>query len=135
MGPGVGDALLVGLPGLVLLAVLWGISVALKPRHHGLSDAERYQRELAVRSAAHHAEQVRAAMAARARIAASTKPSQNEQQQAQQDHILPSGQLTPQLVLQLQAMVRSGQKVEAIKLLRRATHADLSSARNYIERL
>lgn len=135
MGPGVGDALLVGLPGLILLAVLWGVSVALKPRDHGLSDAERYQKELAVRSAAHHAAQVQAAMEARARINASTKPSQNEQQAAQQTHILPSGQLTPQLVLQLQAMVRSGQKIEAIKLLRRATHADLSSAKNYIDRL
>jgi ribosomal protein L7/L12 len=32
-------------------------------------------------------------------------------------------------------MARSGQRVEAIKLLRQATHLDLSTAKNYIERL
>jgi ribosomal protein L7/L12 len=32
-------------------------------------------------------------------------------------------------------MVRSGQKVQAIKLLRQATQSDLATAKKYIERL
>ncbi|MBT2513771.1 hypothetical protein J7E82_09605 [Arthrobacter sp. ISL-30] len=153
-----GDVLLVGFPALVLLAVLWAVSAALKPRDHGLSDAERYQRELAARSAAHQAAQTQAALAARAKMEASTRHRDAEQRHQQnpqahsvsgqlaafapggtpsghQGNILPNGQLNPQLALQLRAMVRSGQKVQAVKLLRQATHVDLSTAKNYIDRL
>jgi hypothetical protein len=56
-----GDVLLVILPALILAAVLWAVATALKPRDSGISDAERYQLELAVRSQAHYAAQVRAA--------------------------------------------------------------------------
>ena len=62
-----GDVLLVILPALILAAVLWAFATALKPRDFGMSDAERYQHELAVRSQAHYAAQVQAATAARAR--------------------------------------------------------------------
>ncbi|WP_035743419.1 hypothetical protein [Arthrobacter sp. MA-N2] len=159
MGFTVGDALLVAMPVVILVALIWGLTAAFKPRNTGLSDAERYQRELAARSAAHQAAQVQTATAARARIDASTKPSQNAQQQSQQDSqsraalqaqlgtgsgigqagynssILPNGQLNPQFALQLQGMVRSGQKIQAIKLLRHETHSDLLTAKNYIDRL
>src|SRR5213592_4237831 len=118
-----GDVLLVILPALILAAVLWAVATALKPRNFGISDAERYQLELAVRSQAHYAAQVQAATAARARVDASTRPSQNEQQQSQQaEHalaslrahngsvpasghsgyhgpVLPGGQLNPQFAL------------------------------------
>ncbi|MDR6504507.1 hypothetical protein [Arthrobacter oryzae] len=154
-----GDVVIVILPAVILVAVIWAVTTALKPRDTGISDAERYQMELALRSQAHYAAQVRAATAARARVDASTRPSQNEQQQSQQaDHaraalraeagsspavgmhgyqgpVLPGGQLNPQFALQLQSMARSGQKLQAIKMLRQATHSDLLTAKNYVDRL
>lgn len=154
-----GDVVIVILPALILAGVLWAVSTALKPRNFGISDAERYQLELAVRSRAHYEAQVKAAMAARARVDAATRPSQNEQQQSQQaEHaraasrsgggpfsdraqpgypgaVLPGGQLSPQFTLQLQALTRSGHKVQAIKLLRQATRSDLLTAKNYVDRL
>lgn len=154
-----GDVLLVILPALILAAVLWAFATALRPRNSGMSDAERYQQELAVRSQAHYAAQVQAATAARARVDAVTRPSQNEQQQSQQadharralhaqlgsapaaghpgyqGHVLPGGQLNPQLTLQLQSMARDGKKLQAIKLLRQTTHSDLLTAKKYVDRL
>ncbi|MCU1515664.1 MAG: hypothetical protein JWQ75_385 [Pseudarthrobacter sp.] len=143
------------LPAVVLGAVIWGLLTALSPRDSGISDAERYQQDLAMRSAEHYAAQVRAATAARARLDANTRPSQNEQQQTQQeDHAraamraqavsvpgqygfgaLPGGQVNPQLLLQLQSMARGGQKLQAIKLLRQATRVDLATAKKYVDRL
>ena len=129
-----GDALIVAVPVVILLMVIWAVNQAFKPRDFGISDAERYQRDLARRSAAHQAEQVKAALAARARTtAASTLPKQN-----QPDHppaVLPNGQLNPDLVRQLQSLARNGQKIQAIKLLRDYTRADLLTAKNYIDRL
>ena len=150
-----GEILMVLLPAIILVAVLWALSTALRPRDSGVSDAERYQLDLAMRSAEHYAAQVRAATAARARVDANTRPSQNEQQQSQQeDHAraalraqagagagqygytaLPGGQLNPQFALQLQSMARNGQKLQAIKLLRQATHSDLATAKKYVDRL
>jgi ribosomal protein L7/L12 len=154
-----GDVLLVILPALILAAVLWAVVTALKPRDFGISDAERYQLELAVRSQAHYAAQVQAATAARARVDAATRPSQNEQQQSQQaEHaraslraqtgsapasgqpgyqgpVLPGGQLNPQFALQLQSLARNGKKIQAVRLLRQATHSDLLTAKNYVDRL
>ena len=154
-----GDVLIVILPALILAGVLWAVAAALKPRNFGISDAERYQLELAMRSRAHYEAQVKAATAARARVDAATRPSQNEQQQSQQaEHaraalqggrgpfsdrtqpgypgaVLPGGQLNPQFTLQLQALARSGHKVQAIKLLRQATHSDRLTAKNYVDRL
>lgn len=150
-----GDILMVLLPAGVLAAVIWAFTTALRPRDSGTSDAEKYQQDLARRSAAHYAEQVRVATAARARLDASTRPSQNEQQQSQQqDHAraarhaqslagtaqygytaLPGGRLDPQLALQLQTMANSGHKIRAIKLLRQATQTDLATAKKYIDRL
>lgn len=149
MGTNLGDLLLIALPLIVLLALLWALSAALKPRDTGISEAERYQRELAARSAAHQASQVQAALAARAKIEASTQPSQNRAQTQQsgasqqaanhgaQKHpaVLPNGQLNPQLAFELQNLVRNGQKIQAIKVLREATHSDLLTAKNYIDRL
>ncbi|MGO4230535.1 hypothetical protein AB4Y72_16940 [Arthrobacter sp. YAF34] len=153
-----GDVLLVILPALILTAVLCAVATALKPRNFGISEAERYQRELAVKSQAHYAAQVQAAVAARARVEATTRPSQNSQQQSQQeDHArtaqlarsastaptrtgpgdaLPAfGLLGPQLLLELQSLARSGHKLKATRLLRQSTHSDLKSAKNYIDRL
>jgi ribosomal protein L7/L12 len=150
-----GEILMVLLPALILVAVLWGLATALRPRDSGISEAERYQQDLALRSAEHYASQVRAATAARARVDANTRPSQNEQQQSQQeDHAraalqaqagsgsgqygylsLPGGQLNPQLSQQLQSMARNGQKIQAVKLLRQATHSDLATAKKYVDRL
>ncbi|WP_120521817.1 hypothetical protein [Arthrobacter celericrescens] len=155
-----GDALIVAVPVVILLMVLWGVNQAFKPRDFGISDAERYQRELARRSAAHQAEQVQAALAARARAtasttsAASTLPRQNQpnhpERRAPQgpvapktgapasgrlQAVLPDGQLNPDFVRQLQSLARNGQKIQAIKLLRDYTRADLLTAKNYIDRL
>ncbi len=154
-----GDVLTIVLPLLILVGLLWALTAAFKPRDTGLSDAERYQRELAARSAAHQAAQVQAALALRSRIEASTKPSQNaasQNEQAQhhkasiqaqngpshtpgrpnqQPAVLPNGELNPQLAFELQNLVRSGKKIEAIKVLRQATHSDLLTAKNYVDRL
>ena len=149
MGNNLGDLLLTALPLVVLIGLLWALSAALRPRDTGVSDAERYQRELAARSAAHQASQVKAALAARARIEASTQPSQNRAQTTQhgaatqatgstgrgQAAVLPNGQLNPQLAFEIQNLVRNGQKIQAIKMLRQATHSDLMTAKNYIDRL
>jgi len=153
-----GDVLLVMLPALILAAVLWAATTALKPRNSGISDAERYQHELAVKSQAHYAAQVQSALAARASIEASIRPSQNSQQQSQQedhartaallvrnasapaggrhgDDLLATGHLTPQLFLELQSLARSGHKAKATRLLRQSTHSDHQTAKNYVERL
>ena len=154
-----GEVLLVMLPALILAAVLWAVTTALKPRNFGISDAERYQQELAIKSQAHYAAQVRAAVASRARIEATTRPSQNSQQEAQQaDHasaallarslsgpggtrssheeaMLAVGHLSPQLLLQLQSLARSGHKFKAARLLRQSTHTDHKTAKNYVDRL
>ena len=153
-----GDVLLVMLPALILTAVLWAVATALKPRNFGISEAERYQRELAVKSQAHYAAQVQAAVAARARVEAATRPSQNSQQQTQQadharsaqlartastavgtgghaDTLYAVGHLNPQLLLELQSLARSGHKLKATRLLRQSTHSDLRSAKNYVDRL
>ncbi|MFF1829854.1 hypothetical protein [Paenarthrobacter sp. NPDC058040] len=149
MGNNLGDLLLTALPLVVLIGLLWALSAALRPRDTGVSDAERYQRELAARSAAHQASQVKAALAARARIEASTQPSQNRAQTTQhgagtqstgstvrgQAAVLPNGQLNPQLAFEIQNLVRSGQKIQAIKMLGQATHSDLMTAKNYVDRL
>jgi hypothetical protein len=158
-----GDVLTVLVPALILAAALWALATALKPRDGGMSDADRYQLDLARRSQAHYAAQVQAAMAARARLEAAALPSQNRQQQIQQhDHrqTLPPGHpghdpsrhadyphgsypaalatgttLNPQLALQLQTLVRNGQKLQAIRLLRQATHSNLLTAKQYVDRL
>ncbi|UUL76851.1 hypothetical protein NG819_03715 [Pseudarthrobacter sp. Fe7] len=88
-----GDLLLVLLPAIVLVALMWGVATALRPRDGGTSEAGKYQRELAERSARHYAAQVQAATAARARLEAATHPSQNAQQYSQQqEHIRAAGQ-------------------------------------------
>ncbi|MBN9129267.1 MAG: hypothetical protein J0I04_06395 [Paenarthrobacter ureafaciens] len=150
MGNNLGDLLLTALPLVILIGLLWAVSTALRPRDTGVSEAERYQRELASRSAAHQASQIQAALAQRARIEASAQPSQNRSRDArpapgaqaanstargQQPAVLPNGQLSPQLAFELQNLVRSGQKIQAIKVLRQATHSDLITAKNYIDRL
>ena len=135
-----GDVLTVLVPALVLAAALWAFATALKPRDGGMSDADRYQLDLARRSQAHYAAQVQAAMAARARMEAAALPSQNRQQQIQQQHqhpaaLAPGATLDPQLALQLQTLVRNGQKLQAIRLLRQATHSNLLTAKQYVDRL
>ena len=150
-----GDILIVLLPAIILGAVIWALTTALRPRDSGTSDAEKYQQDLARRSAEHYAEQVRVATAARARLEAKTRPSQNEQQQLQQEGnaraaqraqsgtaaghhghpAAPGAQLEPQLALQLQTLARNGHKIEAIKLLRQATQTDLATAKEYVDRL
>ncbi|SEQ51876.1 MULTISPECIES: hypothetical protein [Micrococcaceae] len=74
-----GELLLVLLPAIVLVALIWGLITALRPRDSGISDAEKYQRDLAERSAQHYAAQVQAATAARAQLERITRPSQNTQ--------------------------------------------------------
>ncbi|MDQ0862606.1 hypothetical protein [Arthrobacter globiformis] len=135
-----GDVLTVLVPALVLAAALWALATALKPRDGGMSDADRYQLDLARRSQAHYAAQVQAAMAARARIEAAALPSQNRQQQIQQQNqhpaaLGPGTMLNPQLALELQTLVRNGQKLQAIRLLRQATHSNLLTAKQYVDRL
>ncbi|TLM83919.1 hypothetical protein FDW83_08015 [Pseudarthrobacter sp. NamE2] len=75
-----GELLLVLLPAIILVALIWGLMTALSPRDAGMSDAEKYQRDLAERSARHYAAQVEAATAARARIEARTHRSPNAPQ-------------------------------------------------------
>ncbi|MET4591952.1 hypothetical protein [Arthrobacter sp. 754] len=150
-----GDILMMLLPAIILGGVIWALSTALRPRDSGISDAEKYQQDLARRSAEHYAEQVRVATAARARLEANTRPSQNEQQQSQQEDNARAarraqsitvsghhghasafgGQLNPQLALQLKTLAGNGHKIEAIKLLRQATQTDLATAKEYVDRL
>lgn len=157
-----GDVLTVLVPALILAAALWAFATALKPRDGGMSDADRYQLELARRSQAHYAAQVRAALAARARMEAAALPSQNRQFQHHeplQQHgppghpghdpgrdsdnpqrsdlaaVLTGTTVNPQLALQLQALVRNGQKFQAIRLLREATHSNLLTAKQFVDRL
>jgi hypothetical protein len=80
-----GELLLVLLPAIVLVALLWGLFTALSPRDSGMSDAEKYQRDLAERSAQHYAAQVQAATAARALLERNMQPSQNAAQAKQSD--------------------------------------------------
>lgn len=154
MGLNVGEVLVAILPLLILLAVLWGFSRALRPRDHGLSDADRYQRELAARSAAHQAAQAQVALAARARIDPRSQPSSLATYPRQPTAasatsasgsgkvpgpggtaLLPDGRLNPMFVQQLRAMVRSGRDADAVRLFRTATGTDAPSARLYIDRL
>ena len=157
-----GDVLTVLVPALILAAALWAFATALKPRDGGMSDADRYQLELARRSQAHYAAQVQAALAARARMEAAALPSQNRQFQHHeplQQHgppghpghgpgrnpdvpqrsdlaaVLSGTTVNPQLALQLQALVRNGQKLQAIRLLREATHSNLLTAKQFVDRL
>lgn len=138
-----GDALIAAAPVVILLMVIWAVNQAFKPRDFGISDAERYQRELARRSAEHQAEQVQAALAARARAAASTTSAASKLPSATRapasagrlPAVMPDGQLNPDFVRQLQSLARNGQKIQAIKLLRDYTRADLLTAKNYIDRL
>ena len=111
-----------------------------------------------MRSQAHYAAQVQAATAARARVEAATRPSQNEQQQSQQaDHARAAlhaqtgsapgvgihgyqggaarRPAQPAVCPATPVMARNGQKLQAIKLLRQATHSDLLTAKNYVDRL
>lgn len=110
-----GDVLLAMFPALILAAVLWTVTTALTPRGAGISDAELYQLDLAARSAAHDAEQIRVATAAQARIDALTRPSQNEQQQTQQ--------------------AESARAAGRTRLLRQSTPTDQNTAKNYVDRL
>ena len=80
-----GELLLMMLPAIVLVSLIWGLFTALSPRDSGMSDAEKYQRDLAERSAQHYAAQVEAATAARARLERNTMPSQNTAQAKQSD--------------------------------------------------
>lgn len=43
--------------------------------------------------------------------------------------------LNAQLALELQTLVRNGQKLQAIRLLRQATHSNLLTAKQYVDRL
>jgi hypothetical protein len=43
--------------------------------------------------------------------------------------------LNPQLALQLQSLVRNGQKLQAVRLLRQATRSDLLTAKQFVDRL
>lgn len=155
MGLNVGELLIPGLPLLILWVVWWGFSTAFRPRDHGLSDAEGYQRELAARSAAHQAAQVEAAHAARARMdprnptrppsgphprrSAAPWPASQYGSPTAPDPgrtaLLPDGRLNPQFVQQLRSTVQSGRKVDAVQLFRAATRSDVQSARLYIDRL
>lgn len=151
MGTNLGDVLTIALPLIIVVGLLWALSAALKPRDTGISDAERYQRELAARSAAHQASQVQAALASRSRIEETTQRNRSGQQRTapvdqpgggghsvpaqQPPAVLPNGQLNPQLAFELQNLVRSGHKIQAIKVLRQATRTDLATAKNYIDRL
>lgn len=72
-----GELVLALLPAVILVGLLWAVVTALSPRDTGMSDAERYQLDLAERSAQHYEAQVRAATAARAQLERSTRPSQN----------------------------------------------------------
>lgn len=141
-----GDVMVILLPVGILAAVLWGLSTAFRPRDGGMSDADRYQRDLAVQSAAHYAEQVRVAEALQAQIDAATLPSQNSRYAGGSTQHGPAGtmappasplaaQMDPQLLMQLRSMVSGGQKIQATRLVRQTTNTDLLTAKQFIDRL
>ncbi|MDQ6753412.1 MAG: hypothetical protein M3017_08405 [Actinomycetota bacterium] len=150
---------IIAVAGLIFL--LWAVRAS-GARGTGISDADRYQLELAKKAQEH--------TKAQARRAAELRPSSPSQRtgysQASAYRSTPaegqnvthgqnlsgygsgqnagqfSGQgglrvprLNPQLALQLQGMVRGGQTVQAVNLLRNQTGLSLSDARNIIERM
>lgn len=150
---------IVAVAGVALIA--WAVRTG-DPRGPGSSDADRYQQELARRSQVHTQEQVARALALKpVHPAGRTGYSSSEAyrtagtsgQNAVHGQNLPGSgsgqnaggsparppagpqQINPQLMMQLQAMARGGQKIGAIKVLRQATGMRLVDAKNFVDRL
>lgn len=107
---------LIAIAGIVVL--IWAMRVG-RNKGTGVSDADRYLNQLTARS---HSPQV-----SRPQNTAPAQPIQGYPQQPTQ--------LPPQLVMQAQALVRGGRKIEAIKLIRQVTGMDLASAKRLADSL
>jgi hypothetical protein len=160
------DWFIVGLIAVVGIVVLVWAARAGGRRSNGLSDADRYQLDLARKSAAHTQDQTRRAAALRPDHPAQrtgysqagayrSGPAQGQNETHGQNlrgtgsgprngqnagtfagqEPAASGQVNGALLLQLQGMLRGGQKMQAVNLLREQTHMTLSEARSFIDRL
>ncbi|MFI5084557.1 MAG: hypothetical protein ACHP7K_01365 [Actinomycetales bacterium] len=139
--------------------IVWALRAG-RSRGAGLSDADRYQQELARKSRQHNDEQVARALALKpanpagrtgysGSAAYRTSPAQGQNVThgqnfpgagAGQNAGFPGSQqpgsgLNPQLMMQVQAMARSGQKVAAVRLLRAQAGLGLVDAKNLVDRL
>lgn len=159
------DWLIVGVIAVVgIIVLVWAARVG-GTRSSGLSDADRYQLDLDRKSSVHTQDQARRAAALRPDHPAQrtgysqagayrSGPAQGQNETHGQNLRSGSGQrsgqnegqfsgqrtqagraVNPQLVLQLQGMLRSGQKMQAVNLLREQTQMSLGEARNFIDRL
>ncbi|WP_035750278.1 hypothetical protein [Arthrobacter sp. 35W] len=147
------DWIIVAVVAAVGIALLIWAAKAGGPSSTGLSDADKYQQELARRSAAATAAAAQAAAAHRGTHPAGrtgysgsgafrTTPvqgqndthGQNLPAQGQNAAPQPPG-VNPALVMQIQGMVRGGQKLQAIALLRHYTGMSLADAKTFVERM
>ncbi|ABY25231.1 hypothetical protein RSal33209_3522 [Renibacterium salmoninarum ATCC 33209] len=108
---------LIGIVGVVVL--IWAMRVG-RPRGSQLSDADHYMRELTSRS---HSSRI------------SAPQNMTSAQSTQAYTQAPAVQLPPQLVAQAQGMVRNGQKIQAIALIRQVTGFDLATSKRIADNL
>ncbi|WP_427015821.1 hypothetical protein ACQCSX_13505 [Pseudarthrobacter sp. P1] len=147
------DWIIVAIVAVVGFALLRWAATSGGSSSRGMSDADRYQQELARRSAASTAAQAQALASRRAAHPAGrtgysdssafrSTPAQG--QNATHGQNLPAhgqnaapqtGGIDPALLLQVQGMLRGGQKIQAIALLRKYTNMGLSEAKNFVDRL
>lgn len=108
---------LIAVAGVIIL--IWAMRVG-RSRGSGTSEADRYLQQLTARS---HSSQV-----ARPQNISTTQSAQGYPPQQ-------PVQLPPHLIVQVQALVRGGRKIEAIKLIRQATGTDLATAKRFADNL
>ncbi|WP_394940458.1 hypothetical protein [Psychromicrobium sp. YIM B11713] len=102
-----------------VIVLVWAMRVG-RTKGPGVSEADRYLNQLTARS---HSSQV-------------ARPQNLTSAQSAQAYAQPLPvQLPPQLIAQAQALVRSGHKIEAIKVIKQATGMDLATAKRFADNL
>lgn len=109
--------ILIGIAGLAIL--IWALRVG-RTGGSQLSDADRYMRELTSRSNSSHISAPQNLTSAQSTAAYTQAPQ---------------AQLPPHIHAQAQAMVRAGQKIQAIKLIRQSTGLDLATSKRFADNL
>lgn len=106
---------IIGVAGLAIL--VWAVRAG---RRSQISEADVYLRELTARSRS-----------------ANVSAPQNltSAQSAAAYTQAPAAQLPPHIHAQAQAMVRAGQKIQAIKLIRQSTGLDLATSKRFADNL
>ncbi|AJT42287.1 hypothetical protein [Psychromicrobium lacuslunae] len=123
---------LIAIVGLIVL--IWALRVG-RNKGQGVSEADRYLQQLTARS---HSAQVSRPQSAPPGQGQQGQPAQGYPVQGYAAAGRPTQQpmqLPPQLVMQAQALVRGGRKIEAVKLIRQVTGLDLASAKRIADSL